>query len=151
MSAPNSTLRPHPPATRPAGEAYLAVAGLLDRYYDALYHGDVERLNRAFHPTATYATASGGELLQLDLAAYLARVAARAAPATRGDAYGFRLDAIEFAGPTTALARLRSSMLGKRFVDFLALLRVDGEWRIAAKVFHYDDARDEASTPTGGS
>lgn len=121
-----------------SSEPYSAVANLLGRYYEALFHGDVEALYRVFHPGATYATASGGELVQLDLASYLERVATRESPACRGDAYGFELESIEFAGPTTALARMRSSLLGKRFVDFLALLEVGDEWRIAAKVFHYD-------------
>lgn len=145
MSAINIPAQSRPPAALPpAAEAYLAVIESLGRYYDALYYGDIERLRRAFHPAATYATASSGELLQLDLDAYLPVVAARASPASQGDPYGFALEAIEFAGPTTALARMRSSMLDKRFVDVLSLLNVDGEWRIAAKVFHY-----EASAVTG--
>lgn len=125
-----------------ASESYGAVAGALGRYYEALYRGDIEGLGRAFHPGATYATASGGELVQLDLQTYLERVAARESPAARGDPRGFAIEAIEFAGPTTALARMRSSMLGKRFVDLLDLLKFGDEWRIAAKVFHYDP--DEA-------
>lgn len=148
MSTLNPTPQSHPTAGTSARTAYVAVVELLDRYYDALYHGDVAGLNQVFHPTAIYATVSDGELLQLDLAAYLPMVAARVSPAQRGDPYGFQLEAIEFAGPTTALARLRSSLLGKCFVDFLTLFKVHDEWRITAKVFHYDVC-DPPGAPTG--
>lgn len=149
MGALSLTSRSHPAGAPPASEVYLAVVEFMARYYDALYYGDVARPNRAFHPAATHEMVSGGELLQLDLAAYLPMVATRVSPVQRGDAYGFQLEAIEFAGPETALARWRSSLPGKRFVDFLELLKVDGEWRIAAKVFHYG-VLDEVSTPVGG-
>lgn len=102
-------------------------------------------LKNVFHPEARYYTASGGELLHLDMDAYFRIVAARTAPAESGDAYGYQIDAIEFAGPVTALARMRSAMLGKAFTDFLSLVRVGGEWRIVAKAFHYDAA------PTGAA
>ncbi|MCB1953986.1 MAG: nuclear transport factor 2 family protein, partial [Rhodocyclaceae bacterium] len=73
-----------------------------------------------------------------DLDDYLPVVAKRESPASLGERYGFELESILFAGPTVALAKMRSTMLGKRFVDLLSLLKVDGEWRILAKVFHYD-------------
>ena len=43
----------------------------------------------------------------------------------------------------TALAVLTCAMMGKRFTDFLSFTRIDGEWRIAAKVFHYDLISEE--------
>ena len=137
----NQTANHEPPpglAAAPLRTEYGAVAALLDRYYEGLYYGNTDLLRRVFHPAATYATASGGDLLRLELADYLPVVAKRDSPASLGERYGFELESIAFAGPTTALVRMRSAMLGKRFVDFLSLLKVDGEWRILAKVFHYD-------------
>lgn len=125
-------------AAAPLRSEYGVVAALLDRYYEGLYYGNADLLSQVFHPAATYATAAGGELLRLGLADYLPVVAKRESPASLGEPYGFELESIAFAGPTTALARMRSTMLGKRFVDFLSLLKIDGEWRILAKVFHYD-------------
>ena len=126
---------PAPPADR-----YAAVADLLRRYYDGLYRCDVSLLQSVFHPEARYYTASGGDLLHLDMDAYFRIVAARTAPENSGDAYGYQIDAIEFAGPVTALARMQSRMLGKAFSDFLSLVRIGGEWRIVAKAFHFDAA-----------
>ncbi len=124
----------------PSADRYAAVADVLRRYYEGLYRCDVALLQSVFHPEARYYTASGGELLHLDMDAYFRVVAARTPPQRSGDAYGFQIDAIEFAGPVTALARMRSVMLDKAFTDFLSLVRVGGEWRIVAKAFHYDVA-----------
>jgi len=117
---------------------YAAVAAVLHNYFDGLYHGDTSLLRRSFHPDAHYATATSGELLQLDVDSYLPIVAARESPATLGEPYGYTLEAIQFAGPTTASVRMRSSMLGKTFTDFLSLIKVDGDWQIVSKVFHYE-------------
>jgi putative lumazine-binding protein len=117
---------------------YAAVIELLDKYYDGLYYGDTALLREVFHPDARYVTVSGGELLQLDMASYFPIVEARSSPQQLGEPYGFQVDSLEFAGPATALARVRSSMLGKDFIDLLAMIQLDGAWRIIAKVFHYD-------------
>lgn len=117
---------------------YAAVLELLDKYYDGLYYGNTALLREVFHPDARYVTVSGGELLQLDMASYFPIVEARSSPQQLGEPYGFQVDSLEFAGPATALARVRSSMLGKDFIDLLAMIQLDGAWRIIAKVFHYD-------------
>lgn len=117
---------------------YAAVIELLDKYYDGLYYGNTALLREVFHPDARYVTVSGGELLQLDMASYFPIVEARSSPQQLGEPYGFQVDSLEFAGPATALARVRSSMLGKDFIDLLVMIQLDGAWRIIAKVFHYD-------------
>ncbi|GJL67234.1 MAG: hypothetical protein NPIRA05_22050 [Nitrospirales bacterium] len=120
---------------------YPAVAQVLGTYYDGLYHGNKEMLRQTFHPDARYVTISNGELLHLDMKSYLPKVEARESPASIGEPYGYTLESIEFAGAMTALVRMRSSMFGKHFIDFLSLIRVDGKWRIISKVFH--DERQE--------
>ena len=117
---------------------YPAVAQALGTYYDGLYHGDTAMLRQIFHPDARYVTVSNGELLHLDMKEYLPKVEARESSASIGEPYGYTLESIEFAGAMTASVRMRSSMLGKHFIDFLSLIRVDDKWRIISKVFHYE-------------
>lgn len=117
---------------------YAAVTQALGTYYDGLYHGDTAMLRQVFHPDARYVTASNGELLHLNMPSYLSKVEARESPANIGEPYGYIFESIEFAGALTASVRMRSSMLGKHFIDFLSLIKVDGEWRIISKVFHYE-------------
>jgi Putative lumazine-binding len=130
------------------GIEYFAIVDLLKRYYDALYRCDTALLASVFHASAQYFTASSGELLHLDMHSYLPIVEQRISPESTGEPYTFSIDSIEFAGAVTAIARMRSSMLGKDFIDFLALIQLEGEWKIIAKVFDYTIHADTAILPT---
>jgi Putative lumazine-binding len=122
---------------------YTAVTAVLQTYFDGLYHSDTARLREAFHPQARYVSATeaetkDGELLHLSLEQYFPIVDARPAPADRGEARADRIVSIEFAGPVTAFARVECAIGPKFFTDLLTLVKVDGKWRIIAKVFHFD-------------
>lgn len=114
---------------------FATIAALLGDYFDALHFGDTDKLGRVFHPRAIYATADEQPLLYRTMAEYFPVVAARASPASRGEPRRDHIDSIEFAGDNTALARVRCAIGTRDFVDFLTLVRSDGEWRIIAKVF----------------
>ncbi|WP_306360971.1 nuclear transport factor 2 family protein [Nocardia sp. CC227C] len=120
------------------GGAETGVREALRLYFDGLYYGDIALLDKVFHPQAIYATATEGSLLRLTMAEYFPIVAAREAPATRGDERHDRILSVESAGPVTALARVECALGPKRFTDLLTFVQVDGRWRIIAKVFHYD-------------
>jgi hypothetical protein len=122
----------------PDAAAEAAIRALLRDYFDGLHFSDAQRLGRVFHASAMYACATSGTLQLLDMAAYLAVVAQRPSPASLGQARQDEIISIEMAGPVTALARVHCTIAPKRFTDLLTLVRVDGEWRILAKVFHFD-------------
>jgi Putative lumazine-binding len=130
------------------GIEYAAIVDLLKRYYDALYRCDTDLLATVFHASAQYFTASSGELLQMDMKTYFPIVEQRISPESSGEVYSFSIDSIELAGAVTAIARMRSSMLGKDFIDLLTLIQLEGEWKIIAKVFHYTIHPDTATLPT---
>ena len=115
--------------------AFAAVAGVLETYFDGLYHADIERLGAVFHPKAVYATADETPLLYRTMDEYLPVVAKRVSPASRSEIRRDVIDSIEFAGENTAFARVRCSIGTKDFVDFLTLVRTDGAWWIMAKIF----------------
>ncbi|GJL91315.1 nuclear transport factor 2 family protein [Hyphococcus sp.] len=117
---------------------FAEITSALKRYYDGLYHCDTQVLQSVFHPDAHYHTSSGGAHLHYDMPAYMRVIADRTPPARSGDVYAYEIESIRFAGGDTALAVLTCEMMGKRFTDFLSFIRDDGEWRIIAKVFHYD-------------
>ncbi len=118
-----------------------AITHLLQNYFDALYHCDTRLLERVFHPRAIYATADETPLLYRTLAEYLPVVAARESPASRREPRRDHIDAIHVAGENTAMAQVRCSIGSRDFVDFLSLVRVDGEWRIIAKIFQIIEAQ----------
>ena len=119
---------------------FAPIEALLGRYFDGLYHSDAALLGRVFHPQAIYACATDGRLTHMTMDAYLPMVAARPSPASRQEKRRDRIISIAFAGPVTALARVECAIGEKRFTDLLSLVQLEGEWRIIAKVFHYDIA-----------
>ncbi|MEZ5627929.1 MAG: nuclear transport factor 2 family protein [Rhodocyclaceae bacterium] len=119
-------------------DATVAITDLLHKYYDALVRCDTALLAEVFHPEAHYFTASGGALLHLDMPTYFPIVAGRTSPESTGEACSYHIDRIEQIGPVTAVARMRSTMMHKHFDDILSLICIDGQWRIIAKVFHFD-------------
>jgi hypothetical protein len=125
--------------TATAAEAEAeAIAAVLQAYFDGLYTSDAAALAEVFHPAAIYATAVGGTLVHHDMATYLPIVAAREAPAARGEARRDRIVAIDLVGPVTALAKVECAIGDRLFTDLLTLVLVDGRWQVIAKVFHYE-------------
>lgn len=117
-------------------EAFTEVQRVIQLYFDALYECDLEKLARAFHPSAIYATADEPKFLHRTMEEYFPVVAARVSPASRGEARKDAVDSIEIAGSNTAFARVRCSIGNRDFVDFLSFVRTENQWRIIAKVFH---------------
>lgn len=119
-------------------QRYAEIVEALTRYFDGLHHSDAGKLAGVFHPQAVYACATEGSLTHLTMDAYLPMVAARPSPASRGEPRRDRIVSIEFAGPVAALARVECAIGPKLFTDLISFVRLDGEWRIIAKVFHFD-------------
>ncbi|WP_374628825.1 nuclear transport factor 2 family protein [Pannonibacter indicus] len=115
--------------------AFHEITAVLQDYFDALYFCDTGILQRVFHPRAIYATADETPLLYRTMEEYVPVVAARQSPALRGEPRRDHIDAIDLAGGNTAFARVRCSIGQRDFVDFLTLVRSEGQWRIIAKVF----------------
>lgn len=125
----------------------VAITDLMARYFNALYRCDTALLEAVFHPEAHYFTASEGSLLHLDMSTYVPIVAARTSPQSTGENCTWQIESVDFAGPVTALVRMRSRMMEKHFIDLLSVVKLDDQWRIIAKVFHFD----MVSTNMGGA
>ncbi len=119
-----------------ADHAYAEVLACLDDYFDGLYRCDAALLERVFHPEARYVGAPEGALVFRSMAEYLPIVAGRVSGEQRREARADRVEAIEFAGPHVAMARVRCRIGPRFFTDFLSMIKDDGRWRIVAKVFH---------------
>lgn len=69
---------------------------------------------------------------------YFDIVAAREAPATRGEERRDAIVSIDGAGQNTAFIKAHCAIGPKYFTDYLTFIRTDGHWQIISKVFHYD-------------
>lgn len=107
-------------------------------YFDGIYHSDVVRLSRVFHPRAVYVCATESPLIHKTMAKYFEIVAKREAPSSRGEARCDEIVSIDIAGENTAFVKAHCAIGPKYFTDYLTLIRDDGRWQIISKVFHYD-------------
>lgn len=111
---------------------------LLTKYFDALYFGDTKLFSDILHPKARLFSAAGNDFVIMEVPEYLAVVAGRQSPAQRRDPRADEIQSISVPSPTTAHARVREYLLPKHFIDELTLVRVDGQWKIVSKVWHFD-------------
>jgi 4-oxalocrotonate tautomerase len=116
---------------------YAEIAKSLQLYFDGFYNGDVAMLKRVFHPACHLSNASDGKLAHDDMETVYARVAGRASPAKNNEIRRDAVLGIDVSGPVSALARVQIAIGPRLFTDYLNLLKIDGEWRIIAKVFSW--------------
>jgi hypothetical protein len=117
---------------------FAELTAVIKDYFEGLYHSDTKILSKVFHPEAHYFCATDGKLLHLDMGEYFPVVDKRPSPASKGEPRADKIISIEFAGPVTAFARLECAVRPRFFTDLLTFVKLDGSWRIVAKVFHYD-------------
>ena len=102
------------------------------RYFDGHATGDPSVMRHAFHERARLQFVQHGGYAEWSLDEYLARLPGRAADdeprRTR------RITAVH-ATDDAATAELELDYPTVRFVDYLTLLRIDGEWLIVNKAF----------------
>lgn len=114
------------------------VTEVITTYFDAIYYGDADAFERIMHPSIQLYCATDGELVNMDLLAYLKLVRGRPSPASRKDQRYDRILALDLASPTTAHVRVQDAYLPKKFTDELTLVKIEGRWWIVSKVWHYD-------------
>lgn len=117
-------------------EDLKAVEKVVQTYLDGLYDADAEKLASIFLPSSalTYVSPDGKlQILPRDewLAATRKRQPGRQAGLARED----HILAIDIIGPTMAYARVKCQLPPRYFTDQLCLLKVEGRWQVAQKVF----------------
>jgi protease I len=115
------------------------IARTVQLYFEGMYYSDVEKLKKAFHPNAVLHGYIEGELIHLPLDGWLERVKCVPAPAESGEAYDMRIVSIDVTGRVAAV-KVADLYIGRRFTDYLSLVKVEDNWVIVDKIFHYDQA-----------
>lgn len=120
--------------TKPiATDDYDAAHQAAQAYVDGYRTGDLAGIERGFHENSIMWGHVGDDLL---------KGAAIPAFGSFFEAYGAspdlrsRIDVLAIA-PTAAVVRvdLEANITGTSFTDYLSLLKIDGQWKIIAKVF----------------
>ena len=112
-----------------------AIRAAVQTYLDGLYEGDADKLAAVFHPTSALTQWQDGELKIVPRDAWLDAVRNRPSPQARGLARTDEILAIEQLGPAMAHVKLRCAIPPRYFTDLLSLLKIEGRWQVAQKVF----------------
>lgn len=118
-----------------------AIDAMIQTYLDGLYEGDAGKLADAFLPTSALTSEHDGKLVVVPRDAWLEAVRSRPAPRAQGLARHDEVVAVDLSSPTTAFVKLHCAIPPRFFTDYLSLLKIDGRWQVAQKVF---------ATRTGG-
>ena len=120
---------------------YQEILSLLDKYFDLLYDGDATLIPEVFLPEAHVYSVVDGQVVVVDVEGFRERIEARPAPSRTGEERRDRIIAIDRLGPSIALAKVDLLILpAGYYADYLSMLKVAGNWRIASKVFHHSPA-----------
>jgi hypothetical protein len=112
-----------------------AIEAVVRTYLDGLYEGDADKLARAFHPTSALTQWWEGELKIVPRDTWLDAVRNRPSPRAQGLARSDEILSTEQHGPEMAVVTLRCAIPPRFFTDALSLLKIDGRWQVAQKVF----------------
>lgn len=115
--------------------AYAEIAEALENYFSGFYEGDVETLEKIFHPSAHLYAATEGPLTDRDMEQVYEGVRSRQSSASRGFERFDRLLSIDQSGPEAAIAKVQIALGDQLYTDFLNLLKLDGRWQIISKVY----------------
>jgi len=123
--------RPAPPAT-PAPAEETAIRAVVDRYLHGLKFNDVASLAKAFHPDAKlFFVRKDGSLGQLTQEKWYEGFRASAGQEEKGD---LRIASVEVTRDA-AMVKVEEDYPDSRYVDYLSLLKLGGEWRIVNKIY----------------
>lgn len=111
-----------------------AVREAVEQYFKGIDEHDQEALARAFHPEARIKAMLGGywEMPFNEWRGF----ADRPAPAD-ADQRTNTIHSIDISG-SAAVVKTELVWPNVRYLDYLSLLNVDGEWKIVSKIFHQD-------------
>ncbi|HCQ48557.1 hypothetical protein C4E15_12845 [Achromobacter spanius] len=116
-----------------ATQDYDAVIAVAQKYVDGLRLGSAEGVAQAFHPDAVMYGFTNGALLGGPIGNLFDFVKKNG----RAPDIATRLDVLAIT-PTTAVVRvdMEKDAIGADYNDFLTLIKIDGGWKVIAKVYH---------------
>jgi hypothetical protein len=107
-----------------------ALEAAVENYLSAVRSGDLADFNSSFHPAARSGTVQAGRYAELPLDSGLTCLGGDAAHRPRT-----RILALDLAGPC-ASAKAEWDCGSFKIVDYLSLLKIEGQWRIVGRIFY---------------
>jgi hypothetical protein len=109
---------------------FTIITAIIQKYFDGLYNGDVAKLTSIFHSDVWLKT-PGKRRSMTD---WLTDVANRPIPKEQGKAYEFKLLSLDIV-QDQAMAKIQCPLFDFNYIDFLGLLKENGQWLIVNKMY----------------
>ncbi|RZM78222.1 nuclear transport factor 2 family protein [Pseudoalteromonas rubra] len=106
------------------------IRAMVQCYFTGLHEGDSETLRNLFHPDC-WLKAPG---LRRTRDEWLKQVSERTSPAEKGDEFAYQILAIDLLGQQ-AMVKVLCPLFEHNYIDFLGLLKEQGQWRIVNKMY----------------
>ena len=104
-------------------------------YFDGSRHADSAAMRRAFQTDVAHMLyVRDGKLLDVPIPEFVRRTGERRTVGFVPDTFPRRVVMVDVAG-TSAVAKLETVTPQALVVDYMSLLKIDGEWRVVNKIF----------------
>ena len=111
----------------------VAVRQAIEHYFRGHATGQGEHFRKVFHPDAKLFAVRDGKYWQLTSEEYIARAPGK--PAADEAQRKRTVENVDISG-NAAIAKVVLEYPQTRFVDYMSMLKIDGEWRIVNKTFY---------------
>lgn len=120
-----------------------AIESLMAEYFQILHEGDTKGIERIFLPTCDLnCPMEDGSLVHMTRDQYVEAVQSRETPKGLGYPKVGTVKLIDQAGPNMALVKVDCAVQPRYFTDYLTLIKQDGNWKIAAKVYYVTSVKE---------
>lgn len=110
-----------------------AVRQAIEHYFRGHATGQGEHFRKVFHPDAKLFAVRDGKYWQLTSEEYITRAPGKA-PADEAQRKR-SIESVDISG-NAAIVKVVLDYPQTRFVDYMSMLKIDGEWRIVNKTFY---------------
>jgi hypothetical protein len=121
----------------------------LENYIKGHATVDIEYTRKAFHPVGSLQFVRDGAFASQSVDEYIKGLAGRKPAADERERRRY-IESIDVTG-NAAIAKVVSDYPSTRYVDYMALLKIDGEWKIVNKIYFAEAKRSSAKRTENAS
>ena len=119
-----------PTASNCSTRDFARVTAILHTYFEGLHQGDVSKLSAVFHDDAWLKSPNS----RRSLAQWLTDVAARSTPVQLNQPFAYKILSLDIV-QDQAMAKIHCPLFDFNYIDFIGLLKEQGQWRIVTKMY----------------
>jgi protease I len=117
--------------------AVQAVTLLVYKYLDGMHLGDPALLEKCFHKDAYLIGFYHGEYMRETANEWIEVVRGSPKPVESGAPFDMKIASIDISGPT-AWVKIKATLDGLFYTDYLTLMMVPEGWQIVHKTYYHD-------------